>query len=414
MAECPGVYRLSLMRDGAMARIRVPGGEVKVEQLRTIGKLARNHGNGLIDLTNRANLQIRGLGAQDGPKLVKALRNAGLLCDAAASDRLRNITASPLAGVDRTEALDVRDQVVLLDEMLQSSPDTQGLSVKFALVVDGGGQGSLRDVGHDLGFFAFHGRSQPMFEISLAGSSSGTAIFPADVQSFVAATLRVLAEGGAARVKDLLIDRTSVEVVNDITTRAGVVLHTLSSNGDDRERMLELGCATGNLVVGIPLARLTAPQIEGLADLADCAKGSVRLTPWQSVVIVQASAKLAPDAEALGFDITAPSVRIVACAGARGCERTEADTKADGLCLREAFAGARGFAGQTIHLSGCPRGCARPGPSDILALAQPESANYALYAGSRPSTAGANPSVRSNISAADLPSALRGMLASSA
>src|ERR1700712_707854 len=94
--RCPGVLRLHEAADGWMARVRLPGGRVDARGLRAVADVASS-GNGLVELTSRASLQIRGLDAADGERVAARLAAGGLL-PAVAHDRVRNVLASPLAG----------------------------------------------------------------------------------------------------------------------------------------------------------------------------------------------------------------------------------------------------------------------------------------------------------------------------
>ena len=154
MAECPGIWRLAETKDGGLARLRRPGGSITAGQLRAVAAIARDAGNGLIDLTHRANLQIRGLDPRGRDAIVAALDMHGLMAEAPEADRLRNILGSPLAGLDPGEIVDVRPAVRALDQALQASPDLFSLSPKFSFVLDGGGPYGVAAMAHDIALIA--------------------------------------------------------------------------------------------------------------------------------------------------------------------------------------------------------------------------------------------------------------------
>lgn len=118
MADCPGIFLLAQMKDGGLARLRLPGGRLDAAQGRAVADFARRWGNGLIDLTNRANLQVRGLPPVLPDDAVADLDRAGLVPAMRGADRLRNITADPLSGLDPGEITDVTPLVADLDAAL--------------------------------------------------------------------------------------------------------------------------------------------------------------------------------------------------------------------------------------------------------------------------------------------------------
>lgn len=341
MADCPGIFLLAQMKDGGLARLRLPGGQLAAVQARAVAAVARRWGNGLIDLTNRANLQVRGLPAVLPEAAVGHLDAAGLVPAMRQADRLRNITADPLAGLDPAEIFDVRPLVADLDAALQGA-DLAGLSPKFAFVLDGGGRSSIAGIGHDVGFIACPGG----FRLSLGGQVADAVIAPGDVVARALAEARRILAAGVRRPGS-----------------AGRLNPWL---GPVRQR-------DGRFAVAfdLPVARLDADLLERLADLG--ADGALRLTPWSAVALTGIpETRVAAVIAAAGLG-TIMGPRIVACAGSTGCDRGLADTKADGRALAAARRGAG-----TVHLAGCSKGCAHPGAADILALARPDGA-YDLY-----------------------------------
>lgn len=127
MADCPGVLHLAEMADGGLARVRTPGGRLTAAQARAVADLAERLGSGVVDLTNRANLQIRGLPLGGGADLGAGLRAVGLFVDGPA-DRRRNVLLDPLSGLDPTERLDLRPLAETLDRALIAAPWIGGLS----------------------------------------------------------------------------------------------------------------------------------------------------------------------------------------------------------------------------------------------------------------------------------------------
>ena len=106
-SACPGLWRIVSARDGGICRIKLPGGLLLADQADAVAAAAERFAAGVIEATNRGNLQIRGIGSVHAG-LVESLLAAGLGPRDAASDDVRNLMLSPLAGHDPSMLLDVR------------------------------------------------------------------------------------------------------------------------------------------------------------------------------------------------------------------------------------------------------------------------------------------------------------------
>ncbi|MEN3357780.1 MAG: precorrin-3B synthase, partial [Mycobacteriales bacterium] len=132
---CPGVLRLLDAADGGLARVRVVGGFLTGRALSTLADAADELGDGRAELTSRGNVQLRGLAAGAGAELGARLHAAGLW-PSRSHERVRNIVASPLAGLDRGR--DLSGLVHALDEALCATPRLTELSGRFLFAVDDG------------------------------------------------------------------------------------------------------------------------------------------------------------------------------------------------------------------------------------------------------------------------------------
>ncbi|OPF80624.1 nitrite reductase [Streptomyces antioxidans] len=165
---CPGALRLHPADDGALARIRVPGGVLTARQAQALGRMAEELGDGRLDITSRGNAQLRGLTAGCGAELASRLRTAGLL-PSDRHDRVRNIVASPLSGLDGAGHADVVAWVRELDALLCDDPgdgaygdtaagrgELSGLSGRFLFALDDG-RGDVAALGADVTLIAAPG-----------------------------------------------------------------------------------------------------------------------------------------------------------------------------------------------------------------------------------------------------------------
>ncbi|MEU2393147.1 hypothetical protein [Streptomyces sp. NPDC007369] len=134
---CPGALRLHAADDGYLARVRIPGGMLGEDAALLLADAADRLGDGHIDLTSRGNAQLRGLGASCGGELAGVLDRAGLL-PAPTHERVRNIVASPLTGLDLPARPDVAPWVAELDRLLCADPEAAALSGRFLFALDDG------------------------------------------------------------------------------------------------------------------------------------------------------------------------------------------------------------------------------------------------------------------------------------
>ncbi|MFD8377956.1 nitrite reductase [Streptomyces sp. NPDC059679] len=156
---CPGALRLHSADDGALARVRLPAGLLTARQALVLALAAEELGDGRLDLTSRGNLQLRGLDAGCGAGLAARLRTAGLL-PSDRHDRVRNIVASPLSGLDGAGYADVSAWARELDALLCGNApagsglaELAGLSGRFLFALDDG-RGDVAALGADVTLIA--------------------------------------------------------------------------------------------------------------------------------------------------------------------------------------------------------------------------------------------------------------------
>jgi precorrin-3B synthase len=176
--RCPGVLRLWDAEDGALARVRVPGGRVAADQLRALAEAAAELGNGIVELTSRANVQLRGLPAAAGEALAQRLAAAGLL-PSLAHERVRNVLASPLAGRHPDTLAETDALVEALDRGLCADPALAELPGRFLFAVDDG-SGLALEPEADAALVAV---GPDAFELWLAGVATGVRVGAADAPS---------------------------------------------------------------------------------------------------------------------------------------------------------------------------------------------------------------------------------------
>ena len=382
---CPGLMRIVPARDGGLARLRLAGGVSSAHAARAVARAARECGSGVIEVTNRANLQLRGIRDDAHAALIDIALEAGLGPSTAGADDIRNVMLSPLAS-DDTRAL--ADRII---DAMQADASLHALSPKFALQLDAGERLAMLDHPHDLWLCAIDDGAR--FAFGFAGTMrqrpSG-AIHRSDVVTFVSGVLR----------RFLALTTPEEHRMRDLLARIGVARFLEAFDVDAAVQNWRRGPADASLRLGAhaepfratwyagaqtPLGRLDATTLEALADIADTqAEGRLTMTPWQSVLIPGIAAHDAHDvlqrlhALGLAIDPREPLARLIACAGSEGCAKSRADTKADAHRLASLLPSDEG----EVHLSGCERSCAaaHPVPVTLYAVAP---GRYDLHRGAR-------------------------------
>jgi precorrin-3B synthase len=363
---CPGALRPMASGDGLIARLRITGGAIAPKTARAIAEASQSLGNGHIDLTSRANLQIRGLSPGALTSLRSILDTLGLIDVDPAAEAVRNVMASPLAGYDPSALIDIRPSVAALDERLRSDRALWRLPGKFGFAIEDGGRLSIAGEPADIAFLALGRKGGVRFSIYLAGRPAGFCAqeaLPATAARLACAflDLRGLGEGAAPRMA-ALVKRIGVE---RIVHNAGLGLAAAGVEKSEARPPRPLGehdlGRFRALGVGAPFGRLDAAKLRLLADAAEGAKGELRLTPWRAILIVGTDfdAALAPVLRQAGFVLeeSHPLRSVAACPGALACANGSTATLRDGARLAP-LARRLKAQGVALHVSGCAKGCA--------------------------------------------------------
>jgi precorrin-3B synthase len=356
---CPGALQTHAAADGALARVRVPGGALTAAQLRVLAGAARDLGDGGLELTSRGNVQLRGLLPGAEAELGGRLATAGLL-PSATHETARNVLASVLSGRSGG-VLDVRPWVPAFDAGLCADPALAGLPGRFLAAFDDG-RGDVAGLAPDVGLLTLDGGTVALL---LAGTDTGLRTAPdGAVALALAATSAFLEErahqggtawrlaeleDGAARVCGRLAEGRSGHC-GPVDVPPAPVLGPAGAVAQDDGRTA--------LVAVVPLSRLTADQAELLTETAVT---DLQVTPWRSVVVPDL-----PDATAAGdliaaglvLDPASPWLRVTACAGRPGCAKSLADVRTD--AAQAVAAGTLPAGGAPQHWAGCERRCGRP------------------------------------------------------
>lgn len=356
---CPTFERPVLQRDGLLLRVPLVGGVVGPAQARAVAAVAAGDGTDAIELTNRGNLQIRGVRPDRVDVARGRLRSAGLGDPGAAL-----VTISPFAGPREHEL-----RRAVLGELRRLVATGPALAPKFAVHVDDGAgwTGGRRAE-------AVLAPVDRAWSLRVPGIGGATVDGDAAVALVVALADACRALGDQARVADLLAAGVGVPSALAGLDRSGVAPSAaVAAPGP-------LGAATGPDGIAVVVAAPVLGRLDGaaLVAVADRAGAPVRITPWRSVAVPGGPALMA-DLRALGLvvDRRHPAAGVISCIGTAGCWQTEADAPAEArrqIARRRATPGRVGD--EVVHVTGCDKRCATRGPVGVTFVGRPDGSGF--------------------------------------
>lgn len=327
---CPGAYRPMMSGDGLIVRVRPRLGRMTAAQVAGLCDLARHYGSGLIDLTSRANLQLRGVQEAAHEAVLSGLADLGLLDATPVIEARRNILLTPLwhpgdAAPRIAEALTARLGVL---------PD---LPAKFGFAIDIGPERVLATAPADIR--VERGADRRLI-LRADGARAGRAV-PVDgvVDGVIALARWFAAHRGDHRRMAGAAPALPGEWTTDTTAAP--------------TRCLAPGPTPLGPMLGAPFGQIDAKDLETAVTQSGAA--AIRLAPGRLFLLEGATAP-PPDAPF----VTAPGdplLSVDACPGAPACPAASVETRA----LARALAGRL----PGLHVSGCAKGCAHPGAAAI-------------------------------------------------
>jgi precorrin-3B synthase len=344
---CPGALQVHQAADGALARIRLPGGVLTAAQLAALAEASNRLGSGTVELTARGNVQIRGI--IDVAAVGDAIAAAGLL-PSATHERVRNIVASPLSGRVGGNA-DVRAWTAELDAAIQAKPALAALPGRFLFSIDDG-RGDVSGLGADVGAHVLDDHAR----LLLAGRDASVQLTAPDVvETLVAVAERFTQVRGSAWRISELSDAAGLWPGAELGDSFPPVTRPPVGWIEQDDGLVTLGAA-------VPLGVLPARVAAYLAAI----EAPLIVTPWRSVLICDLDEAVADTALrvlaplGLVFDENSPWLAISACVGSPGCAHSLADVRAD------AAQSLRTDSDVHRHFVGCERACGSPPTGEVL------------------------------------------------
>ncbi|MFS8872221.1 ferredoxin--nitrite reductase [Synechococcus sp. R50.1] len=384
-----------------MLRLRLPNGILTSGQMRMLGAIIHPYGEqGVADITTRQNLQLRGIPIEEMPQILGYLKEVGLTSIQSGMDNVRNITGSPLAGIDPDELIDVRGLTRKVQDMVtnngEGNPSFSNLPRKFNIALCGCRDNSVHAEINDLAFVPAFKNGRLGFNVLVGGFFSARRcaeaigldvwVDPRDVVPLCEAVLLVYRDHGlrANRQKARLmwlIDEWGLEKFRAAVERQTghpllraaekdeVVWHKRDLLGVHAQKQPGL-----NFVgLHVPVGRLNALEMMELARLAEVyGSGELRLTVEQNVLIPNVpDSRVAPLLKEPLLKKFSPNPGplqrgLVSCTGNQFCNFALIETKNRAVALMEELEAELEIP-QTvrIHWTGCPNSCGQPQVADI-------------------------------------------------
>lgn len=409
-----GLFFLSPVKDAFMARLRIPGGQLRTFQLREIAAITNELTSGYVQITTRANLQVRLIQPKDTPEFLRRIQSVGLHTRGAGADNIRNLTCNPTAGIDPVELIDCSSFIHELGHYILSHREFYDLPRKFNVAFDGGGLiGAVEDT-NDIGVKAVRSADgKTTFRIAIGGATGhkafaqdvGVEVSPEQIVKVVLALIRVYIANGnrsdrkKARLKHLLEKWTLEQYLEETEKLLGFKLSRspldseLMSYPAEEVAHSHIGVypqkqsGLNYIGVALPVGQITAKQLIRLADLADhYGSGEIRLTVWQNLIIpnipLDVVESVKRSLQKIGLDYRQSNVAsgVIACTGNKYCKFSSTDTKGHAMALTKHLESrVKLDVPVNIHFTGCPNSCAQHYMGDIGLLGAKTSTGLEAY-----------------------------------
>jgi len=379
---CPTIAAPMPTGDGLLARLS-PIATVGLDDFAALCRAARRFGNGIIEITARGNIQVRGL----RPETVDAFAQS--VAVEAIDDGGIAVLTDPLAGLAPEPAVDVATLAGKLRAELASQALADRLSPKVSVAIDGGTTLHLDGVAADI---RLRGCGAGRFHVAVGGNAiDATTIGAVGGSNAVALVLRLLSviatRGGTVRAKQIVQAEgiaVFAQAVRELVTSAPQLAPRANAQPIGQHALRDGSFAVG---VGLAFGHVTADALEQLADAASDARAcGVRTAPQRCLLVTGVAPAgtrvFVETAGRLGF-VTAgadPRLRVAACAGAPLCGSGAIATRVLAPDVATA-AGSLLDGSITIHLSGCPKGCAHAGAAALTIVGSARDACRIIWSG---------------------------------
>ncbi len=378
-----------------MLRVKLPAGVVEPERLRAIGEVSNRYGRGVAELATRQNIQLHHLALGSLPDVFRDLDAAKITTVGGCGDTVRNITGSPVQGIDPLELFDCTPVIQEAAEFFYGNPDFSNLPRKHKYSIAASPD---RDNAPEINCIALVGalhEGREGFGVLVGGGLSSVPRIAQELGGFVPReeAVEVLAAITTAWAEDLnyrvsrvkarlkfMIDDIGPEGMRErVELRLGRALEDFRLPPQELAPRDHMGVHAqkqpGLSYIGAPvhLGLISGDQLIAVADLAERVGGEVRITRQQNFLIVNVpDARVAEVSATLGeigfpLDVNPVRGRAVACTGEPHCNFSVTETKQRLGRLIEVLEARFGdaIASLGLQLDGCPHACAQHWIADL-------------------------------------------------
>jgi precorrin-3B synthase len=329
---CPGAFKPMMSGDGLVVRIRPLAAEISARQAKGTAEAAQQYGNGFIDLTNRANLQIRGVSDDSYPKLMQALNDLSLLDSDPVVEPRRNIVLTPFYETDDLSHRIYKQMVANLHRF----PDFPG---KFGFAIDCSGKRILTDIPADI---RFETAANGTLILRAEGADTGFAISEETAVEKALELVNWFLENRPATIRRMPKLLEQVDLPEKFQ----------GTPPTDTRYATRPGLTDGGCAYAVPFGQMAADDLATLAEKAP----TLRITPWRSVWLRNAATD---PIETLISSPDDPRLRVDSCAGMPYCPQATVETRRYATKLAGRWPGH-------LHVSGCAKGCTHPASADVV------------------------------------------------
>jgi precorrin-3B synthase len=364
--------------DGLLVRL-LPIGTVPLAAFAGLCAAARAHGNGIVEVTTRGSIQVRGLSASPAPRFAAAVGALGIMAEEGTP-----IHVCPLSGLDAEEIFDAMALAAAVRHALARNNLAARLAPKVSVAIDGGGAPGLDALSADVRLTAELINDRVALRIGVGGDGASSTelgiVSPDNAVEAVIRLLELLAQRGRdKRARDLLTAEGTAPFRATVAhLLMGDVAHAHAGKTSDAIGAHHLRDGSFAFGLGLAFGHADAQSLENLAAEAAAAGASgVRTAPGRTLIVVglgqHTLSPFAAEAERLGFIIRAddPRRRVIACAGAPICASAHFAARTMAPSIAETVVRRRGGE-RTVHLSGCAKGCAHPAAAALTVVGTPD------------------------------------------